>query len=102
MALINGIGRRTNQAPRSANAGDVTDGLMTSLARFADRNVGDYAGELCRVWQSRKICANLNLLLLNGSNGFAINGIDVVTVRPVGQRGDATADGFDDIIGWGF
>ena len=40
--------------------------------------------------------ASLNLLLLNGNNGFVINGIDAG--RTVSSAGDFNGDGFDDLI----
>jgi len=80
--------------------GDGFDDLIIG-APFADRNGMSYAGQSYVVFGSNSgFGAGLDLSTLDGSNGFAINGIAVRdrSGRSVSSAGDVNGDGFDDLI----
>ncbi|QSJ15475.1 FG-GAP repeat protein [Nostoc sp. UHCC 0702] len=87
-----------------SNAGDINgDGIDDVIigAPFADPNGQYNAGSSYVVFGSSSgFGASLNLLSLNGSNGFVINGIDAYDASgsSVSNTGDINGDGIDDLI----
>jgi len=101
---INGIAASDESGNSVSSAGDVNgDGIDDLIigARFADPNGIYAAGQSYVVFGSnRGFGAGLNLSTLNGSNGFAINGIATSdrSGSSVSSAGDVNGDGFDDLI----
>jgi hypothetical protein len=101
---INGIAAFGGSGSSVSSAGDVNgDGIDDLIigAVFADRNGIPGAGQSYVVFGSNSgFGASFNLSTLNGSNGFAINGIaaDDRSGRSVSSAGDVNGDGFDDLI----
>jgi hypothetical protein len=101
---INGIAAYDFSGYSVSSAGDVNgDGFDDLIigARRASPNGIIYAGQSYVVFGSNSgFGASLNLSALNGSNGFAINGIAAVDLsgRSVSSAGDVNGDGFDDLI----
>ncbi|MEG4416058.1 hypothetical protein Q5692_35375, partial [Microcoleus sp. C2C3] len=101
---INGIAAYDQSGWSVSSAGDVNgdgfDDLMIG-AFGADPNGINRAGQSYVVFGSNSgFAAGLDLSALNGSNGFAINGIAAYDFsgRSVSSAGDVNGDGFDDLI----
>jgi Ca2+-binding RTX toxin-like protein len=101
---INGIAAYDQSGYSVSSAGDVNgDGFDDLIigARTANPNGISYAGQSYVVFGSNSgFGAGLDLSTLNGSNGFAINGIAAVDLSggSVSSAGDVNGDGFDDLI----
>ncbi|HYX13087.1 MAG TPA: hypothetical protein VE944_01705 [Nostoc sp.] len=86
-----------------SSAGDINGDSIDDLiiaAPFADPN-GNNSGQSYVVFGSKEgFGAQLNLSNLNGTNGFAINGInsDDRSGYSLGSAGDINGDGIDDLI----
>jgi hypothetical protein len=101
--VINGIDAGDNSGFSVSGAGDVNgDGIDDLIigAPFADPNGNSSAGESYVVFGANTLPASLNLADLNGSNGFVINGIDIVDESGYSVSGarDVNGDGIDDLI----
>ncbi|MBD1811793.1 cadherin-like domain-containing protein [Microcoleus vaginatus DQ-U2] len=101
---INGIAAYDRSGSSVSSAGDVNgdgfDDLIIGAYR-ADPNGINGAGQSYVVFGSNSgFGASINLSTLNGSNGFAINGIAAsdLSGRSVSSAGDVNGDGFDDLI----
>jgi Ca2+-binding RTX toxin-like protein len=101
---INGIAANDLSGESVSSAGDVNgDGFDDLIigARSADPNGMSYAGQSYVVFGSNSgFGAGLDLSTLNGSNGFAINGMAASDLlgESVSSAGDVNGDGFDDLI----
>src|SRR4028118_1981905 len=101
---INGIAADDISGGAGSSAGDVNgDGIDDLIigANGADPNGISYAGQSYVVFGSNSgFGANLNLSALNGSNGFAINGIAErdLSGTSVSSASDVNGDGIDDLI----
>src|ERR671933_712648 len=101
---INGIGTYDQSGLSVSSAGDVNgDGIDDLIigATTASPNGITFAGQSYVVFGSNSgFGASFNLSTLNGSNGFAINGIAANddSGRSVSSAGDVNGDGFDDLI----
>ena len=103
--IINGINAYDGSSGlHMSNAGDVNgDGFGDLLigARSADPDGKSYAGETYVVFgDSGGFGPSLNLSMLNGNNGFVINGVDPNDNSgvSVSGAGDVNGDGFDDLL----
>ena len=102
--VINGIDAYDLSGRSVSSAGDVNgDGIDDLIigAYRADPNGNSKAGESYVVFgRSTGFGASLDLSSLDGTNGFVINGIDVLDYSgfSVSAAGDVNGDGIDDII----
>jgi glycosylphosphatidylinositol phospholipase D len=100
---LNGIVERDNSGLSVSGAGDINgDGLddMLIAAPIAGPGGRVRAGQIYLVFGSDAgFPAELELSSLDGSNGFALNGIaEMDNARWVSGAGDVNGDGFDDLI----
>ncbi|WP_036536232.1 integrin alpha, partial [Neosynechococcus sphagnicola] len=106
---INGINASDSSGGSVSSAGDVNgDGIDDLLigADRADPNGIDGSGQSYVVFGSTSgFSSTLSLSSLNGSNGFALNGIAAYDLSgySVGSAGDVNGDGIDDLMigAWG-
>jgi hypothetical protein len=102
--VINGADRADRSGVSVSRAGDVnSDGIDDLIigAPDADPNGQSRAGKSYVMFGSRRgFSSVLNLSALNGSNGFAINGIDKFDNAgvSVSNAGDVNGDSIDDLI----
>jgi hypothetical protein len=102
--VINGIDPNDAAGFSVSSAGDINgDGFDDLIigARYADPNGRGDAGESYVVFgKASGFTQSINLSMLNGTNGFVINGIDTAdqSGRSVSSAGDINGDGFDDLI----
>ncbi|QSJ14991.1 FG-GAP repeat protein [Nostoc sp. UHCC 0702] len=100
---INGIAAFDYSGNSVSSAGDVNgDGIDDLIigASFADPN-GSFSGQSYVVFgNSTGFSPTLDLSTLNGTNGFAINGIAAgdLSGYSVSSAGDVNGDGIDDLI----
>ncbi len=101
---INGINAGDSSGYSVSSAGDINgdgiDDLMIG-AFGADPNGNDYSGQSYVVFGSSSgLGSTLNLSSLDGSNGFAINGINASdrSGLSVSSAGDINGDGIDDLM----
>ncbi|MEH2058962.1 MAG: hypothetical protein V7K97_22960 [Nostoc sp.] len=101
---INGINTRDDSGNSVSSAGDINgDGIDDLIigAPGASPNGSDESGQSYVVFGSKGgFDAQLNLSTLNGTNGFAINGINAFDQSgwSVSSAGDINGDGIDDLI----
>ncbi len=101
---LNGINTYDNLGGSVSSAGDVNgDGFSDLIigAAGADPNGQESAGSSYVVFgKEGGFNSSINLSILNGSNGFALKGIDTYdnSGRPVSTAGDVNGDGFDDLL----
>ncbi len=103
--VLNGVDAGDRSGRSVSSAGDVNgDGIGDLIigAGSADPNGQTNAGESYVVFGGLGVGASgsLNLSTLNGTNGFVVNGIDVVDLSgsSVSSAGDVNDDGIDDLI----
>ena len=100
---INGINANDISGNSVSSAGDINgDGFDDLIigASYADPN-GSFSGQSYVVFgKSGGFSSSLNLSTLNGTNGFALNGINGrdISGNSVSSAGDINGDGFDDLI----
>ncbi|MEH2165683.1 MAG: integrin alpha, partial [Nostoc sp.] len=102
---INGINPDDSLGISVSSAGDINGDGIDDLIIGADsanpNGDGDPSGQSYVVFGSKKSFGDqFNLSSLNGTNGFAINGInpDDRSGYSVGSAGDINGDGLDDLI----
>ncbi len=100
---IDGLDEDGNLGAGISSAGDLNgDGIDDLIlgAEGADPNNNNNAGQSYVIFGRSDFNPSLDLLALNGSNGFTINGIDdgERSGLPVSSAGDINGDGIDDII----
>ena len=102
--VLNGIDASDRSGISVSSAGDVNgDGFDDILigAFTADPNGNSFAGESYVVFgKAGGFDGSFDLSSLDGSNGFALNGIERFDLsgRSVSSAGDVNGDGFDDIL----
>ena len=102
--VINGIDQQDLSGHSVSSAGDINgDGFgdLVIGAPNADPNGNSNAGESYVVFgHAGGFAATLELITLDGNNGFVIHGIDFVDWSgfSVSRAGDINGDGFDDLI----
>jgi glucose/arabinose dehydrogenase len=99
---INGVSSGDQAGFAVGSAGDVNgDGLADVIVGSYDASPnGSSSGASYVVFGDSSFASPLELSSLDGSNGFAINGIagGDYSGRAVGRGGDVNGDGFDDVI----
>ncbi|BAY76285.1 putative outer membrane adhesin [Nostoc linckia NIES-25] len=102
--VLNGVDAFDFSGSSVSSAGDFNgDGFDDLIigSRYADLNGQSIPGESYLVFgKSSGFAASLNLSSLDGSNGFALIGIDErdYSGSSVSSAGDINGDGFDDVI----
>ncbi|BAZ47897.1 putative outer membrane adhesin [Nostoc sp. NIES-4103] len=101
--VFRGISGGEDSSPTYSSAGDINGDGFDDLIIGARRNFGNafYGGAAYVVFgKSDGFSASLNPSSLDGSNGFAINGINDYGLLgdSVSSAGDFNGDGFDDLI----
>ena len=102
--VINGANANDSSGGSVNSAGDVNgDGFDDVIvgASGADPNGKSAAGASYVVFgKAGDFLANVNMSLLDGTNGFVLNGVDAgdESGRAVSSAGDINGDGFDDLV----
>ncbi len=103
--VLHGIEAGDRSGERVAAAGDVNgDGLDDLIigASYAGPNGNDFAGQSYVVFGGAPVgpSGTIELSMLNGTNGFVLNGIDNGdrSGQYVSTAGDVNGDGVDDLI----
>ena len=101
--IINGVGAEDQSGREVSNAGDVNgDGISDLLisAFMADPNGADSGQSYVVFGSTSGFGSSVELSSLDGTNGFAINGIDAgdQAGHALSDAGDLNGDGIDDII----
>ncbi|MEH2466942.1 MAG: hypothetical protein V7K23_25295 [Nostoc sp.] len=101
--VINGIAAGNGLGGSVSNAGDINDDGIDDViigAPYASANGKNFAGQSYVVYGGTNVGSSgtFNLLSLNGTNGFVINGIAGGSGSSVSNAGDINGDGIDDVI----
>ena len=101
--VINGIGPLDQSGIAVSGAGDINgDGIDDLIigAPFADATTANTGESYVVFGSSNGFGSSFNLVSLDGSNGFIINGIDTDDNAgfAVSNAGDVNSDGIDDLI----
>ncbi|MBG1269793.1 beta strand repeat-containing protein [Nostoc sp. WHI] len=98
--ILNGITERDQSGFSVSNAGDINGDGFDDVIIGAYRALSDFGQSYVVFGSSSGFSPTLNLSTLNGTNGFAINGIAAgdQSGRVVSNAGDVNGDGFDDVI----